>query len=115
MKEKSRIKSIKLKNKKIIICIVMLIIMLVLLMKESLAIGNVQTKEVKIGTTSSPNQETVNVIDISKWDIAEDANIYDMFSGLFGPKLIVYVKDDQIKQRLQEESNADYITYEVKQ
>ena len=42
-----------------------------------------------------------NTIDISKWNILQNANIEAMFQGEFIPNLTVYVKDNEIKTRFE--------------
>ena len=57
---------------------------------------------------------TWNTIDISKWNISQNANIKFMFQGNFTPYLTVYVKDDEIKSRFENDSTQSRVNYVVK-
>ena len=57
---------------------------------------------------------TWNTIDISKWNISQNANIRFMFQGHFTPYLTVYVKDDEIKSRFENDSTQSGENYVVK-
>ena len=85
---------------------------------NSLGITNWNVEKVKNFNCMFDENEVTqewNNLDISGWDIAESASVVMMFRTKINTKLTVYVKNEQIKNKLMETNNYNNATFIVKE